>query len=356
MRILAIDIGAGTQDILLYDSKIAHIENSIKLILPSPSRILAKKVEKATTQKRDLFVKGETIGGGKFTQAIKKHLKEGLKVYMTPLAAASIRNKLSEVEQLGIKIVDESFEKKFDGTILKIGEVNLDLISTVLTSIEENINKVDVVAVAVQDHGLAPEGTSDRMFRIAEIKKLFEQTPYPWALAFKDKEIPEFFLRMQSAKREIKSQLPSAKILIMDTSAAAIFGALQDDKINSAKTIIASDIGNSHTMMALIKEGRIIALLEHHTHMLNKNKIRDLFVKLAEGSITNEDVFNDGGHGVFYLDAPPGIDEVERIVVTGPNRSIVENLNLPIHFAAPAGDVMITGPIGLIAAIKEKFR
>ena len=35
MRILAIDVGTGTQDIMIYDSE-KELENAIKLVLPSP--------------------------------------------------------------------------------------------------------------------------------------------------------------------------------------------------------------------------------------------------------------------------------------------------------------------------------
>lgn len=42
MKILAIDIGAGTQDILFYDDE-KELENSIKLVLPSPPIIIVEK-------------------------------------------------------------------------------------------------------------------------------------------------------------------------------------------------------------------------------------------------------------------------------------------------------------------------
>ena len=45
MKILAIDIGAGTQDILIYDSSI-EIANAVKAVLPSQPNLLASEVEK----------------------------------------------------------------------------------------------------------------------------------------------------------------------------------------------------------------------------------------------------------------------------------------------------------------------
>ena len=56
MKILAIDIGAKTQDILLYDDSI-KIENCIKAVLPSPTMIFREEV---VCSAGDLFIKKNT--------------------------------------------------------------------------------------------------------------------------------------------------------------------------------------------------------------------------------------------------------------------------------------------------------
>ena len=43
MRILAVDIGTGTQDILLFDSD-REVENCLKMVMPSPTTLLADAV------------------------------------------------------------------------------------------------------------------------------------------------------------------------------------------------------------------------------------------------------------------------------------------------------------------------
>jgi hypothetical protein len=45
------------------------------------------------------------------------------------------------------------------------------------------------------------------------------------------------------------------------------------------------------------------------------------------------------------------MDGVECVVATGPMRRILEKTDLKVHYAAPAGDVMMTGPVGLIKTI-----
>ena len=54
-RILAIDAGAGTQDILLYESD-KTIENCVKMVLPSQTTIVAGRVRQATARGEDVFL------------------------------------------------------------------------------------------------------------------------------------------------------------------------------------------------------------------------------------------------------------------------------------------------------------
>ncbi len=76
MRILAIDIGTGTQDIILLDSRL-DFENSYKMVLPSPTLILRKKIQAATRAGKTLLLRGVTMGGGPCSWAIEDHLKKG---------------------------------------------------------------------------------------------------------------------------------------------------------------------------------------------------------------------------------------------------------------------------------------
>jgi uncharacterized protein (DUF1786 family) len=112
------DIGSGTQDILLYDSE-KNIENCIKMVLPTPSQIFATKVREATSLSQDLFIEGDTIGGGAFVSALLRHIEKGLRVLIAEDAAYTIRNNLDEVKQLGIEVVTKPPED-FKGMTLII--------------------------------------------------------------------------------------------------------------------------------------------------------------------------------------------------------------------------------------------
>ena len=44
------------------------------------------------------------------------------------------------------------------------------------------------------------------------------------------------------------------------------------------------------------------------------------------------------------------LNEAPGIIVTGPRRKLMTSSIHPVHFAAPFGDMMITGCIGLLSA------
>ncbi|UJG42067.1 MAG: DUF1786 domain-containing protein [Candidatus Heimdallarchaeum aukensis] len=360
MKILAIDIGAGTQDILLYDPE-KNIENNIKLVLPSPTQIFAKKIKKVTEKGRDLVIYGETIGGGAFTKAIKNHIKNGHKVYMSVNTALSIRNKIEEVKALGVNVFSdvETISHLSGIENICLYEVFLEEIFSLLSTAEEHFSDIETIAVAVLDHGKAPVGVSDRKFRVKLIEEILNDSPNPWTLAFLENEIPNSFLRMRSVVREIqnynKKHQTNFGSLVMDTSAAAILGAINDPIVTSKRKVVAMDVGNSHTMVTVIYDNEIKAIMEHHTHMLSTEKLVNEIIALSNGKLKNETVFNEGGHGVVYLDNNISWEEIEIVAATGPKRKLLEKALIPVHFASPSGDVMMTGPVGLVEAAKRKF-
>jgi uncharacterized protein (DUF1786 family) len=356
MKILALDIGAGTKDVLLYDQEKANIENCIKLILPTPSLVFAERVRTATVRRSDVFLKGSVIGGGALAHALRKHIESGLRVFATEQAAYTIRNDLDEVREAGIEIISKGTELgNFNGETLELEEINIGSIGAFLAERGEFLSEVAHVAVAVQDHGVSPKGIKNRKFRIQKMKELLNMNPKPEVLAFTETEIPSYFLRMKSAALASKRYLPKTQVLLMDTAPAAILGCLQDPVATKAHTVLVVNVGNGHTLATVISNGRIIGLLEHHTRLLTPQKLEHLLIRFADGELGDEEVFLDNGHGSFFLDKPCGFSKIETIVATGPNRSLLNQTNLSVYFAAPSGDVMMTGPIGLVQAVKKKY-
>jgi uncharacterized protein (DUF1786 family) len=340
MKILAIDIGAGTQDILLFDSE-KNIENCISLVLPTPSKFLAEKIKKI---KGDLFIHGDTIGGGSIGKAIDLHLKKGYRVAMEESAAYSIRNDLDEVVSMGIEVKRQPDFTPFQE--FEICEIDLPMLRNFLAQFGENFS-FDVIAIAVQDHGVAPKGVSDRIFRFEKMEEMLRKDNRPESFQFTEATVPDYFLRMQSAVKAAR-RISSSPILVMDTSFSAILGCV--DEIKGPSLVV--NVGNGHTIAALLVNGRIEGIYEHHTHQLTPEKLENHLHLFTRGELKRQEVFEDNGHGVITL--TPFLGETP-VWVTGPNRDLFKGTSLQFTYAAPGGNTMMTGPMGLVKAAQYKF-
>ena len=177
MRILAIDIGAGTEDILLFDSE-KKIENCTSLVLPTPSKFFAEKLKTIET---NVYIYGDTIGGGSLGRAILRHLQKGFRVVMEESAAYSIRNDLDEVKSMGIEV-----GRGLNPTIFRSWRSERSIspfLKNFLSQFGEDL-KVDVIAIAVQDHGVSPKGVSDRAFRFENMEAMLRKDNRPEAFHF----------------------------------------------------------------------------------------------------------------------------------------------------------------------------
>src|SRR5689334_5600965 len=113
MKILSVVIGTGTQDIFLYDSRL-DIENGFKLILPSPTMMVHRRVKQMLSTRTPILFTGHQMGGGPSAWAIEEATRAGIPVYMTPDAATTLNDEMEKVEALGIRIVSEEKGKKLE--------------------------------------------------------------------------------------------------------------------------------------------------------------------------------------------------------------------------------------------------
>ena len=342
MRILAIDVGTGTQDIMVYDDE-KELENSIKLVLPSPHLYISQQIREI---ENDLYFTGEIMGGGKIKKTLQEHMKKGYNVVMEELPAKTIRDKLSQVEALGIEIASSDKEYK-DYSKITLEDINITKLSEFLLGYDLEFD-IDEIAIAVQDHGYN-ENIGDRDFRFEKFREKLTEPIKPEEFAFKG-NVPDYYTRMKAVERSIEKEGISINPLVMDTKFASITGMCYDDEASKLKSYIAIDIGNGHTTAASIEDGKIQGIFEHHTSSLTAKSLEKYLKRLADGIITNEEVYNDHGHGAHVINP---ITKIEKVIVTGPKRELIEKTNLDWHHACPGGDVMMTGTVGLIKALEE---
>lgn len=341
-RILAIDVGAGTQDILLWEDS-QPPENQVKLVLPSWTTVLAQQVRQATVARRPVFLGGNLMGGGPVVSAMKRHLQVGLPVYVTPRAALTIRDNLEQVRAQGYTIVDGQPDVP-DLVVLQARDVDLRVLAGALAPFGITLPKT--VVVAVQDHGECLTG-SNRRFRFELWRQFVERGGRILELIYRDP--PACYTRMQA----VQADVPDA--LVMDTGAAAVWGILEDAQVQPYvhRGLIAVNIGNQHTLAVLLQGEQILGLFEHHTVLLTPDKLALLVGRLQAGTLTNEEVYEDNGHGAFISpDYVPGTG-FDFVAVTGPQRRLAASLGY--YFAVPHGDMMLSGCFGLVAATRRLF-
>ncbi len=340
MSLLAIDVGAGTQDILLYDEEVP-LEGSTKMVLPSQTALVGNRINRARMDGRNIFLCGPTMGGGSSTAAVRWHLAAGLKVSATPTAAASINDDLKKVAALGVAISEEAPP---DALVVETGDIDLAALTRAFALFDIDLPRD--VAVAVQDHGFSPQ-RSNRQARFESLAQAIRSGGRLEDFAYRDP--PENMTRMLAVHGILKAA--GYRPLLMDTGPAALFGAAFD--LGDDKPALIINFGNGHTVAAVLAAGRITGIFEHHTSELSGEKLGKLVAQLCQGTIKNSEVFQDGGHGA-YIDSIPG--QIDKILVTGPRRQsfLCSGALKGALAASPGGDMMITGCIGLLEAWKRR--
>ena len=346
MRVLAVDVGTGTQDILLFDTE-AELENCVQMILPSPTRIVAREVRAATAAGVGVHLTGVTMGGGPCAWALEDHLRRGLPVSATPDAARTLDDDLDGVRALGVTILPEGSPPPASHRAIALRDFDYDAIVAALAPFGVSPDP-DYLAVAVFDHGAAPPGFSDRAFRFDYLAQTVARGDLA-AFAYLREEIPSRLTRMAAVAATAPASMP---LLVMDTAPAAILGALDDPRLRSARSAVVANLGNMHTLAFHLVDGRPTALFEHHTGELTRERLESYLRELADGTISNAVVFGDKGHGALVREMPIAPPEVFGIV--GPRRRLLAGSSLAPRFVVPHGDMMLTGCFGLLRALASK--
>ena len=356
MKILTVDIGTGTQDIFLYNSKI-NIENGFKLIVPSPTMIVHHRIKEATRRGDAILLTGVTMGGGPSHWAARDHAKAGFPIYATPDAAKTFDDNLEIVEDQGIRVISKDEANTLPDSVnrFELLDFDFDGIASSFNQFGVSLDQLDAVAVAVFDHGAAPPEISDRQFRFDFLDENITQKNRLSAFAFRSNDIPPIMTRLQAVADSATNV--NAPLVVMDTAPAAVLGATFDPVVGNREQVMVANVGNFHTLAFRLGTNGIEGVFEHHTGLLDLPKLEGLLRSLADGSLKHEHVFGDHGHGaLIYEEYPLSLDGQDfGIAVTGPRRNMMANSSLRPYFPAPFGDMMITGCFGLLAAVADIF-
>ncbi len=366
MKILAIDIGTGTQDIFLYDPRL-DIENGYKMVVPSPTLQVNRRLRQAARDGRSVVLTGCLMGGGPSTWGVDQLLKSGQTVYAAPDAARSLNDDLAVVRQMGVTLVSEDEADALPASVerVELRDFDFPVIERAFAQFGVMLDDLGVVAIGVFDHGDAPVGVSDRQFRFdyLDSRIRFGRAHYAGRLpehpadalscfAFLREDIPTVMTRLKAVANSAAGV--DTPLVVMDTAPAAVWGASFDEKICGRSHNILVNIGNMHTLAFRLGPQGVDGLFEHHTGFLDTPKLDTLLRSLADGSIRHADVFEQHGHGaLMYTDQPFDLPDDFGVFVTGPRRSLMAGSALKPYFPAPFGDMMLAGCFGLLAAVGQ---
>jgi uncharacterized protein (DUF1786 family) len=354
MRILAIDIGTGTQDILLFDSD-QSIENALQLIMPSPTQIAAGRIRRATGGGRPVLLTGAIAGGGPCHWALEDHLRAGGRAFATADAATTFDDDLENVEQMGVKLVSEDEAQSLDAEKVELRDLDLNAIRSALAAFDVSAI-FDGIALGCLDHGAAPPGYSDRLFRFDHLRRVVEDRNDLLAFAFLPGELPAYLTRARALMDSVDVDAP---LVFLDTGPAAALGGLQDPLVAEGEEQLILNLGNMHALAFHLQGTRILSLYEHHTGEVSKEQIEDFTEGLLAGTLAHEDIFGSKGHGAYYAEVTARGNRNKKserpiIAVTGPQRRKLRGSRLDPYFAVPHGDMMVSGCFGLLWAFAEK--
>lgn len=350
MKILAFDIGTGTKDILLYDSE-RKLENCLKLVVPSPTVVNAGVLDGVN---ENIYLDGAVVGGGPLVHSAMRLQKRGLKVGFSPVAANAVKNDNLRVQELGFYVGPNP-----GWATLNLDEHQLESYLEFFRMFGETREGLDGLALCVQDHGRAGAGETDRTFRFNTFIEHLQRDPSLAVFTYTPETLPPYFMRMASGVQAFQRSCPGKRMVVMDTCIAALRGCLAF-RSGVKGPVMVLNCGNSHSMAAVIKNQRIVALFEHHTKVLKKSpqKYVHYLTGLAAGTIDPDEVFADEGEGAFVRETV-GVENIEAFLYTGPRRGLLEGLAFPFRcapqIATPGGDMMMTGPVGLIDGYRRVY-
>jgi uncharacterized protein (DUF1786 family) len=316
--------------------------------------------------------------------------------FATPEAAATFDDDLDNVRAMGVTIVSEDEAHTTRGTRVRLRDLDLDAIRSALTAFDVS-PQFDGFAVGCLDHGNSPPGYSDRLFRFDHLRRVVEAGNDLRAFAYLPEELPDYLTRARTLTCCLEGDAPA---VFLDTGPAAALGALQDPAVTRSDEQLVLNLGNMHALAFHLRGSEVISLYEHHTGEMTNEMIEDFTSRLLSGNLRHEEVFDSKGHGVFYAHnsgdtapadtlrqaakslrseptqsvraepvqsgrgepveprVPPQVTDGHTtavVAVTGPQRNRLRRSHLDTYFAAPHGDMMLSGCFGMLRAFAHRY-
>ena len=159
MRILCVDIGTGTQDIFLYDSRL-DLENGFKLVVPAPTMMVHRQLKEATRRGQPVVLTGVTMGGGPSHWAVEGHIRAGYAVYATPNAGRSFNDDLDVIQEMGVEIIGDDEVSALPDKVQRLEMQDFDFPAIAQTFGRFGVSLEDLAAAMVAVLGTSRAGNA----------------------------------------------------------------------------------------------------------------------------------------------------------------------------------------------------
>lgn len=338
--VLAVDIGSGTQDVLLALPD-QEAENWPRFVLPTPARRVAARIRELSAQGRSVWLYGHNMGGG-FFPAVKEHLAAGLAMAASPAAALALYDKLERVRELGVQVCEQCPP---DHVPIYLTDFDPGYWQALLAC--AGLPQPSLITAAAQDHGVHPT-MGNREGRFHMWRTLLQSSggdPAQWLY----QAPPALCTRLLSLSASIGNGP------VADTGTAAVLGALLLPEVQARSQregVLVVNVGNSHVLAFMVYCGLVLGVYEHHTGMHDSASLCHDLQEFRMAWLPDEQVRAKGGHGCIFGDIPPEAEGFRPTFILGPRRELLRGQG---QFIAPYGDMMLAGCHGLLYGLARGF-
>lgn len=328
--VLCLDIGSLTQKAILARPGI-DVENWPSCVLPSNAALVSQRIMELALLKRPIWLYGKEMGGG-FAKALRAHLALGLPVYATEMAAVSLHDNLEAVTQMGVEITELCPR---DAVPVHLGDYNPGFWESFLRL--NGLPQSHMTLACLQDHG--NNIFANRQARGNRWQEMLAKgnDPINWIYG----KAPENMKRLSSLQSETGGP-------VADSAVCAILGALCDERVfqrSCREGVTVINVGNAHTVAALIYKARVFGIYEHHTDKRNLELLREDLKEFRLRWLPAEKTRESGGQGTAYAGDAEEAGDFEPTFIMGPRRDMLKDLG---DFMAPHGDMPHAGCFGLL--------
>lgn len=328
--VLCIDIGAYLQN-AIFARPGMDCENWPRFTFFSPAQIVAQRIRELTLLKRGLWLYGKEMGGS-FRNALREHLGAGLHASATREAARSIHDNEDVLKDMGVLLTETCPQNCIP---IYLGDYDPGFWSQVLRS--ASLPQPHIILAAAQDHGTIQADNTHGRIRYWQKLLLEQRNPCAWVY----EHAPDNFNRLKSLQSRTGGP-------VADTATCAILGGLIEQSIferSCREGITIINVGNTHTIAALVYKGDVYGIYEHHTDKRDLELLLEDLKQFRLHWLPAEHVQSSGGHGTAYADDGGQGGSFSPTYILGPRRSMLAGTGT---FIAPHGDMAHAGCFGLL--------